>query len=144
TFERCRLDWEECTRHAEALTLHRDLLQLRRTDAVLRAQKPRGLDGAVLAPQALCLRFFADDGADRLLGVKLGRELQLVHVSEPLLAPPPGCEWGIHWSSDDVRYGGCATPPLETPEGWRLPGEAAVLLIPQVKSERPENKGGNA
>jgi maltooligosyltrehalose trehalohydrolase len=131
TFHRCRLDWQECARHAEALALHRDLLHLRRTDPVFRVPKPRGLDGAMLGANAFCLRFFAEDAADRLLVVNLGPDLDLVHVPEPLLAPPAGCAWVVHWSSDDVRYGGCGTPPLETPQGWRIPAEAAVVLVPQ-------------
>jgi maltooligosyltrehalose trehalohydrolase len=135
TFQRCRLDWDECARHAEVLVLHRDLIQLRRTDPVFRLQKPHGVDGAVLGAHAFCLRFFADDGAaDRLLLINLGRDLQLAHVPEALLAPPAGCRWLLSWSSEDVRYGGCAVPPIETAEGWRIPGEAAVVLVPGPES----------
>jgi maltooligosyltrehalose trehalohydrolase len=136
TFQRCRLDWDECARHTEALALHRDLLNLRRTDPVFRLQKPRGVDGAVLGAHALCLRFFGEGSADRLLVVNLGHDLHLVHAPEPLLAPPAGCGWQVHWTSDDVRYGGCATPPLETAGGWRIPGEAAVVLVPQPEARK--------
>jgi len=131
TFERCRLDWSERERHAEMLALHRDLLKLRREDLVLRQQKRHGFDGAVLGSQAFCLRFFGDDGADRLLVINLGRELHLAQAPEPLLAPPAGQVWALRWSSDDVRYGGCGTPPLDTEDNWRIPGEAAVLLAPE-------------
>lgn len=131
TFERCRLDFSERQKHAEIYALHRDLLQLRREDPVFRAQRPRGVDGAVLGAQAFVLRFFADDSADRLLVINLGRDLHRDPAPEPLLAPPAGCHWVIRWSSEDLRYGGCGTPPLDTDDNWRIPGEAAVVLIPE-------------
>jgi maltooligosyltrehalose trehalohydrolase len=109
----------------------RDLLRLRREDPVLKMQRPRGVDGAVLAPYAFALRFFAESGHqdDRLLIVNLGRDLPLRIAPEPLLAPPEGMRWTIAWSSDDSRYGGQGIAPVATDEGLRLPGEAAVLLI---------------
>ena len=131
TFERCKLDLSERERHAEIYALHRDLLRLRRDDPVFRRQRPRGVDGAVLGPQAFALRFLADDGADRLLVVNLGRDLRLDPSPEPLLAPPEGTMWTVLWSSEHPRYGGCGTPPLDSDEGWRIPGEAAVALTPE-------------
>jgi maltooligosyltrehalose trehalohydrolase len=130
TFEICKLDFAERERHAGTYALHRDLLRLRREDPVLRAQRPRGVDGAVLSPHALVLRFFAEDGADRLMLVNLGHDLHLDPAPEPLLAPPADCGWQILWSSEDVRYGGQGTVPVETNENWRIPGEAAVVLVP--------------
>jgi maltooligosyltrehalose trehalohydrolase len=130
TFERCKLDLGEREKHAEVYALHRDLLRLRRDDPVFRAQRPRGVDGAVLGAHAFVLRFFAADGADRLLTVNLGRDLHLDPAPEPLLAPPEGRRWQILWTSEDVRYGGDGTPPLDTEENWRIPGEAAVVLAP--------------
>ena len=38
--------------------------------------------------------------------------------------------WQILWSTEDRRYGGCSTPPLDTEDNWRIPGEAAVALKP--------------
>ena len=141
TFERCRLDWSERERHAEMHALHRDLLKLRREDLVLRQQKRHSFDGAVLGPQAFCLRFFGEEGADRLLLINLGRDLHLAQAPEPLLAPPAGQVWAIRWSSDDVRYGGCGTPPLDTEDNWRIPGEAAVLLTPEpAPPPKPKKK----
>ncbi len=130
-FERCKLDFRERQSHRAAYDLHRDLLQLRREDVAFRAQKPRGVDGAVLGPGAFVLRYFAGDAQDRLLLVNLGRELHRDPAPEPLLAPLPGCEWKVVWSSDDPRYGGCGTAPPETEENWRIPGEAAIVLAPQ-------------
>jgi maltooligosyltrehalose trehalohydrolase len=133
TFERCRLDLGERERHVQIYDLHRDLIALRREDPVFRAPRRRGVDGAVLGSDALVLRFFAEEGADRLLLVNLVRDLRLVPAPEPLLAPVEGCTWKIAWSSDDARYGGCGTPPLEPDAGWCLPGEAAMVLVPEPR-----------
>jgi maltooligosyltrehalose trehalohydrolase len=130
TFERSKLDLSERQRHTATYALHKDLLKLRRQDAVLRAQRPGGVDGAVLGAQAFVLRFFAEDGHDRLLLVNLGRDLHFDPAPEPLLAPPENMGWQTLWSSEDPCYGGGGTPPLETEDNWHIPGEAAVVLFP--------------
>jgi maltooligosyltrehalose trehalohydrolase len=139
TFDRCKLDLTERERHAAAYALHRDLLRLRREDPTFRAQRPRGIDGAVIGPQAFVLRYFGEaDGADRLLVVNFGRDVHLEAAPEPLLAPPRGHLWTVIWSSEDPRYDGGGTYELETPdEGWRVPGESATALAP-----RPRPDGG--
>jgi maltooligosyltrehalose trehalohydrolase len=130
TFERCKLDFAERERHHESYALHRELLKLRREDPAFRAQRHRGVDGAVLGPRAFVLRFFVDGGADRLLLVNFGGDLHLDPAPEPLLAPPQGTRWEVLWSSEEIRYGGSGTAPLDTDENWRIPGEAAVALAP--------------
>jgi maltooligosyltrehalose trehalohydrolase len=136
TFERCKVDFAERGRHESIYAMHRDLIRLRRRDPVFRAQRPRGVDGAVLGPEAFVLRFFAtpspeeDGGADRLLLVNLGVDLALDPAPEPLLAPPADTLWRILWSSDDVAYGGPGIAPIETRYNWRIPGHAAVVLEP--------------
>lgn len=131
TFRRCKLDLGERERHAEVYALHRDLLRLRREDAVFRGQRTGAVDGAVLGTEAFVLRFFGRDDAHRLLVVNLGRDLRLNPAPEPLLAPPEGQFWETLWSSEHPRYGGTGTPPLETDEGWEIPGHAAVALFAQ-------------
>jgi maltooligosyltrehalose trehalohydrolase len=130
TFARCRLDFGERETHREAYDMVRDLLRMRREEEVFRAQRPRGVDGAVLAPAAFVLRFFAAAGhdEDRLLIVNLGPDLPLPAIPEPLLAPPEGRRWAVAWSTDDPRYGGQGVPPVVANDGIRLPGEAAVVL----------------
>lgn len=140
TFEACRLNFAERQQHAEIYALHRDLLQLRREDPLFSAQRFRGVDGAVLSSDAFVLRYLAEDGADRLLLINLGRDLHLDPAPEPLLAPPVDHCWFVRWSSDDVRYGGCGTPALDTEENWLIPGETAVVMAPQVsRDSRIEN-----
>ncbi len=135
TFERCKLDHAERDSHQEIYELHRDLLRLRREDAVFSAQEPRALDGAVLGSEAFVLRYFGDGGDDRLLVVNFGSDLNLNPAPEPLLAPPAGKVWRAVWSSEDYAYGGTGTPPLETKENWCLPGETAVALAPADPEE---------
>ena len=138
-FERCKLDFEERKRHAEIYAMHIDLLKLRRDDPAFSAQRKRGIDGAVLADQAFVLRYFVDDGSDRLLIVNFGADLNLDPAPEPLLAPPDNTRWEILWSSESARYGGSGTPMLDTEDNWRIPGHAAVALAP-VFYEEPKTE----
>ncbi len=139
SFERCKLDLAERHRHAACYALHKDLLRLRREDPVFRSQGKGWLDGAVLGTEAFVLRFFGENAGDRLLLVNLGMNLELEPVSEPLLAPLTGLRWEVLWSSEDPRYGGTGAPPPEDDEGgWRLPGQAAVVmrLVPEAGGKR--------
>jgi maltooligosyltrehalose trehalohydrolase len=142
TFERCKLDHTERESHQEVFDLHRDLLRLRREDAVFSAQEPRALDGAVLGPAAFVLRYFGHEGDDRLLVVNFGSDLNLNPAPEPLLAPPAGKVWKMAWSSEDYAYGGTGTPPLETKNNWCLPGETAVALAPADPAQVGDPAGG--
>jgi maltooligosyltrehalose trehalohydrolase len=131
TFTRCKLDWSERERNFEALALTKDLLTLRRTDPVIRSQRHRGIDGAVLSDFAFVIRFFGDPYDDRLLVVNFGARLHAAPIAEPLVAPPRGRAWKTLFSTESPKYGGWGTPPLETiDDGWWIPAESAVLLIP--------------
>jgi maltooligosyltrehalose trehalohydrolase len=130
TFERCKLDFGERRSHAAIYQLHKDLMRLRREDPVFRAQTPRGVDGAVLSAEAFLLRFFGENGDDRLLLVNLGVDLRLDPAPEPLLAPPEGKLWDLLWSSEDPRYGGTGTPPVDSDCNWSVPGHSAVVMRP--------------
>jgi maltooligosyltrehalose trehalohydrolase len=130
TFERCKLDFAEREAHAETYRLHRDLLRLRSEDPAFRSHAEQGIDGAVLAEQAFVMRFFGTGDDDRLLLANLGSDLALSPASQPLLAPPPSKAWEMLWSSEEAVYGGSGTAPVETDEGWKLPGQAAVVLKP--------------
>ena len=76
TFERCKLDFTERQSMRNVRAAPRPAEAAPR-GPLFRAQKPRGVDGAVLAPEAFVLRFFGDGGDDRLLLVNLGRDLHL-------------------------------------------------------------------
>jgi maltooligosyltrehalose trehalohydrolase len=130
TFERCKLDFSERRKHAGVYQMHKDLLRLRREHAAFRAQAPRGVDGAVLAPEAFVLRFILPQDDHRLLVINLGRDLRLNPAPEPLLAPPENHLWELLWSSEDPAYGGIGTPPVEEGDAWHVPGHAALVLRP--------------
>jgi maltooligosyltrehalose trehalohydrolase len=134
TFAHCKLDFTERETHAAAYALHRDLLRLRRDDPVFAAQRLGGVDGAVLSPHVFVLRYFGDDGDDRLLLVNLGSDLLLGPSPEPLLAADEGMDWEILWNSEDVRYGGDSASAEERPDGWRLPGKSAVVMKSQKRA----------
>jgi maltooligosyltrehalose trehalohydrolase len=135
-FERSKLDLAERESHAHAVALHRDLLKLRRCDSVFGAQPEGAVDGAVLGDEAFVLRFFGDEGDDRLLIVNLGRELTFSPCPEPLLAPPHEAAWERVWSSEDPAYGGDGTPPQERVGTWHLPAHAA-LVFAAARGVRP-------
>jgi maltooligosyltrehalose trehalohydrolase len=139
-FERCKLDFTERERHAEAYALHSDLLRLRKEDGAFSSQRAGAFDGAVLAPEAFLIRFFNQESGDRLLLVNLGRDLHLNAAPEPLLAPPENRRWEILWSSENRRYGGTGAPAVETSEGWEIPGHAAVVLLPQLLAAAEERR----
>ncbi|MDF1504169.1 malto-oligosyltrehalose trehalohydrolase [Roseisolibacter sp. H3M3-2] len=156
-FERCVLDWGEAERHPAQTALHRDLLRLRRGDPVLSTPRlgvgttPGRYEAATLTEHAFLLRWFGEDGDDRLLLVNLDRAAHLDPIPEPLLAPPRGRRWHLRWSSESPAYGGHGTPPVEasesprTPEpghkahwlmeNWRLPAESAVLMAAEPSAE---------
>ncbi len=130
TFAGCKLDFSQRQSHAGVYALHRDLLRLRREDAVFSRQQPGGRDGAVLGPAAFVLRYFGEADDDRLLVVNFGIDLHLSPAPEPLLAPPRESCWKLLWSSEDPIYGGSGTPPMEIDANWTLPGLAAFIMVP--------------
>ena len=61
---------------------------------------------------------------------------------------PLRCRWELMWTSETVRYGGRSTPAVETPDGWNLPAETAVVLravgaagCEDCEGSRPLGKG---
>ena len=138
-FEQSKLDHDERQQphHQRVLRLHKDLIQIRKTDPAFNRIIQRGqIDGAVLAPNAFVLRYFLHVDQDRLLIVNLGGDIALETAPEPLLAPPSGKRWAKLFSTEDPQYGGSGTPPLETErEGWFLPGRCAVVLMPLPEAE---------
>ena len=139
TFRRSVLDLGERRRHASIYALHGDLLELRRSDPVL-GQRPCRIDGAALTDEAWMLRFFAPNGADRLLIVNLGRDLLLGPAPEPLLAPVEGLGWRILWSSEAPVYGGSGGPAQDAAGDWLVPGQSAIVLVPGTSVAIPEAK----
>jgi maltooligosyltrehalose trehalohydrolase len=128
TFINSKLAWQDYANNTESILLHRDLLQLRREDAVIRDLGKASLDGAVLSEHAFLLRWFNDAHGDRILIVNLGGDIDLDPNPEPLLAPSQSHYWSLLFSSARIEYGGNGVEFPETEVGWSLPAESAILL----------------
>jgi maltooligosyltrehalose trehalohydrolase len=138
TFNRCKLNFDEREAHRDVYRLHEDLLRLRRDVAAFSRQVRGGVDGAVLSSTAFVLRFRGDTRVDdRLLIVNLGPDLHRASFAEPLLAPPPGCDWQIEWSSEHPAYGGLGTRDVWPGRHWSLPSESAVVCAAGVACHPP-------
>jgi maltooligosyltrehalose trehalohydrolase len=136
SFRRCQLDWAEASSHGALRQLHVDLLALRRTDPARRG--PHTVAGAVLGERAFVLRLVTSAGDDRLLVVNLGPDLAFSPTPEPLLAPPADRSWTTRWSSESPAYGGHGTSPVETRQGWMIPGSCALWMIPDEPQDLPD------
>ena len=136
TFEASKVDLSERTTHAGIYLFHQDLLRIRREDPVIAAQSRERLEGATFGRDAFVLRFFGQEGDDRLLVVNLGADLDYDPAPEPLLASPTGWRWQLLWSSEAPRYGGAGIVNPCREEGWKLPGESAVLFSVERPSEK--------
>jgi maltooligosyltrehalose trehalohydrolase len=144
TFERAVLDWREYDTHPHHVRLYADLLSMRRSDRVFIEPRAGVVDGAVLAPEAFVLHYGSKrPEEERLLWVNLGPDLVAGSFAEPLLAPPDGFTWQLHWSSEDPEYGGTGTPEVVGDHGWRIPGHSAVVLRPN-RVETPSAAAGDA
>jgi maltooligosyltrehalose trehalohydrolase len=131
TFVACKLDWSERGKNRAALALHRDLIQLRKSERVFRAPKRGAVDGAVIGESAFVLRYFADDGDDRLVVVNLGPRLHADPLPEPLLVAPHGRPWRVVFSTESEKYDGWGVAATETEnDGWWLAPESLTFLAP--------------
>jgi maltooligosyltrehalose trehalohydrolase len=112
------------------------LLALRHSDQAFREQRHGAIDGAVLGDEAFVLRYATRDARDeRLLVVNFGPDLVKDSFAEPLVAPPVGCLWRMHWSSEEVFYGGVGAYPIVTESGWRVPAHSATVLAPEAAAD---------
>lgn len=127
-FERCKLPPRKRGDHVAMYRLHVDLLELRKSDPVLACPDETELDGVAFNGAALALRYYTSDGADRLILANFGRTLTLSPASHPILATLPHRRWELTWSSEHPRYEGDGIAAWQTETGWRLTGNATILL----------------
>jgi maltooligosyltrehalose trehalohydrolase len=104
---------------------------LRKEDSAFALQDRSAVEGSVIGPEAFLLRWFGREYDDRLALFNLGRDIDWYPIAEPLLAPPPGREWKLMWSSEEPYYGGLGTPDFDG-KTWRVPGHAAVVFRADV------------
>ncbi|HEX4415440.1 MAG TPA: malto-oligosyltrehalose trehalohydrolase, partial [Lacipirellulaceae bacterium] len=93
TFAQCKMNWDEWETNSPMVELHRDLIQLRREDAVIARQDRFAIQGSVIGPEAFALRWFGGDGDDRLALFNLGRDVDCHPIADPMLAAPFGRQW---------------------------------------------------
>ena len=132
TFARCKLDFSERAKNHAIYDLHKDLLALRKQQPFARQDK-RALDGAVLGPRAILLRYGFGSAKDRLLLVNYGEDLEVGGLAEPLLAPPEDCTWKILLATESPRYGGSGAPPLGPHGELMLAAGSAIVFEPTAK-----------
>lgn len=136
TFLNCKLNLAERDTQREIYQLHKDLIHLRHCDPVFNGSEFSHIDGAVIASHVAGLRFFATTPhKDRLLLINFARDYELMPAPEPLLAPPPHCDWQLAWSSESPHYGGHGSATAFSPSSWQLPGLSAAVLVPVVKHD---------
>jgi maltooligosyltrehalose trehalohydrolase len=128
TFYNSKLDFSDRQKHPEIHNLYKDAIKLRKEDEVIASQGEYGVDGAVIGDNAFILRYFSKNNSDRLIVINFGRDIHLNPAPEPLLAPSTGCLWEIIFSTEDLKYGGIGTAPLDTENNWMIPGHSGVVL----------------
>jgi maltooligosyltrehalose trehalohydrolase len=127
-FARCKLRDDERSQESAFVQLHRDLLRLRRDDAVLRELGTENVTIESSAPTAslLLLRYCTSE-AHRLLVVNFADEYSCP-MNDALFAPLPGTEWRQLWSSEQPQYGGGGASPIPDVNPWDIPAHSAFLL----------------
>ena len=83
-----------------------------------------------MGDQAFIIRYFLNDGHDRIMLVNLGVDLEFNPAPEPLIAPPEGMAWKLIWSSENPRYGGNGTPEFPADNNWIIPGHSTAIFKP--------------
>lgn len=131
TFNQSKLDLNEREINLDIYQIHKELLQLRKTDSVISGHDYSHVDGAAISATVFVIRFFSiAPNNNRLLIINLGRDVLLSPVPEPLLAPHENYDWKLFWSSELPQYGGHGACEMSTDENWLMPGFSAALLKP--------------
>jgi maltooligosyltrehalose trehalohydrolase len=134
TFLHSKLNFRDRTRHQEIYLLHRDLIRLRRRDPVFSSKIKMRVDGTVYNSDAFSLRYFGQEGMDRLLLFNFGMDFTLDPCNDPLLAAPDDFQWTLLWSSEWRKYGGEGSFPVNFNKLCALPGRSALVF--KLRSKR--------
>ncbi len=128
-FTACRLQRDPSDRRQQQWTaLYRDLLALRRARP-RHAGQPPVIDGAAPDSGLLLLRYRAGVQGDWLIVLNLAADRDIASLSEPLIAPPRGGTWWVHWSSEAPRYGGQGVMAW-TSGHWPVAGHSLTVVAP--------------
>jgi maltooligosyltrehalose trehalohydrolase len=119
TFHSSKLDHKERESHSGIYQLHKDLLSLRRNDAVINQQNTANFYVATIGTRALVFRFLDEHFGHRLMVVNLGFDLgPLESQPNPLLTPPVGSKWELALATENVCYGGNGIAPPNEHDEW--------------------------
>jgi maltooligosyltrehalose trehalohydrolase len=120
--------------HDRARALHRDLLRLRRSDAVLSRLGTADVTIESSAPTVhiVLLRYRSTLG-ERLVVANLGDDV-VSTMNDALYAPAPGHAWETIWSSENPVYGGGGSVAVAGSAPWLLPGFSAFILAMMDKT----------
>ncbi|MEX1254334.1 MAG: malto-oligosyltrehalose trehalohydrolase [Dehalococcoidia bacterium] len=121
-----RLDHSERAQppHDGVYRLTRELLRLRREDAVLRAQDRWRLLAAALAPELVGIERWDAEGERRLLLVNFGQQASFDVASQAWLGDAATLTWRPLLSTSEARFAGPGAPL----EGLTLQPDAAIAL----------------
>ena len=134
-FAASKLDWAEAHSHSRMLSLHCDLIRIRRHSPAFSQRSRRQVDGAVVGDGALLMRYRTERTSEqKLLLCNLKRDLNIGVLAEPLLAPPGGRRWVIEWSSEHPDYGGAGRRPFDTDQFSILPADTAIVLTSEART----------
>jgi maltooligosyltrehalose trehalohydrolase len=128
-YDACKLNHaRDNADHGWAITLHRDLLHLRREDTVLSRLGTDEITIETSAPTTdLVLIRYISSTDHRLLIINLGADVQC-QMNDPLLASTPGHAWELLWSSEQPVYGGGGAIPFPHTGSWLIRGYSGTIL----------------
>lgn len=131
TFERSKLRLDELSRspHREVHELYRDLLALRRSDAVI-ARQDRGGMRAVALSDGLLAVAMASAGERRLLVVNFGDDPEAALDGRLTRLDLSATQWRELLCTDARRYGGRGGAASIEGDLLKVPAQAAALLAP--------------
>lgn len=128
TFKSAVLNLSERCSHAPMYLFHKALIALRKEDPVIAMQSRECCEGAVLAPEALALRYSGGVRGDRLLLLNYGTGSVRPPFPEPLLAAEADSGWRLVFSSDGPQFGGQGAFRRFDAGNLRIPGQIGLFF----------------
>lgn len=127
TFLKSKLKESERQKKTPLYELHKELINLRKTDPIFKKVNKIPIEGAVLGPDTFIIRYFGEEQGDRLLVVNFGQDNQFSPAPQPLLVAGDQLKWELLFSSEWMKFGGQGMPVPQF-EPWEIPGHSAYVL----------------
>lgn len=118
TFIDSKLNWEERSQqpHAKILSLYRDLINLRKTEPALQEKLKSSLKIETVGENILAIKRQAVDKTSLLMITCLKGQERIIIGNHPVTQPPPGKQWDLLWTTEDIHYTDTPSGPLMTIE----------------------------